>query len=81
MNLEQYFEDPYWVKKMQAVFCFLLVLLVLADFFIEKDHAVLPWESLPGFYAVFGLLATLLIIGVSKLLGHLFILRKEENHD
>ncbi len=82
MSLENYFENPRWIKKAQIVFCLVLLLLVIADFFVHKEHAVLPFESIPGFYAVFGLLATLLIIGVSKLLGHLFIMRKEDyDHD
>jgi len=79
MKLEQYFEDANWLKKAKIVFCILLALLMIADFLIPKDHghAVLPGESLPGFYAVFGFVATLLIVIVSKLLGFLFISKKE----
>jgi len=79
MKLEQYFENPDWLKKAKIIFFILLALLLLADFSIPKEHghAVLPGESLPGFYAFFGLAATLLIIIVSKLLGFLFISKKE----
>jgi hypothetical protein len=77
MKLEQYFENPTWLKKAKAVFFVLLALLLMADFSIPKEHVVLPGESLPGFYALFGLCATLLIIAVSKLLGFLFISKKE----
>ncbi len=77
MKLEQYFENADWLKKARAVFFVLLALLLITDFSIPKEHTVLPGESLPGFYAVFGLGATLLIIVVSKLLGFLFISKKE----
>jgi len=77
MKLEQYFENPDWLKKAKVVFFILLALLLMADFSIPKEHAVLPGESFPGFYAVFGLCATLLIVIVSKLLGVLFIAKKE----
>lgn len=77
MNLEKYFENPSWQKKAKVLFLFLLALLLVGDFFIPKEHAVLPGESLPGFYALFGLSATVLIIFVSKLIGLLFISKKE----
>ena len=79
MKLESYFENPNWIKKAKVIFFLLLVLLLIADFFIPKEHghAVLPGESFPGFYALFGFVATLLIIIVSKLLGFLFISKKE----
>jgi protein-S-isoprenylcysteine O-methyltransferase Ste14 len=77
MNLEKYFENRAWIDKMRIVFYVLIVLLFVADFFIPKEHALLPGESLPGFYVVFGFIATLLIIIVSKTLGNLFITKKE----
>jgi hypothetical protein len=77
MNFAQYFEDPLWIKRAKIIFFILLVSLLVSDFFIPKEHAMLFGESLPGFYAVFGLIATLLIIIVSKVLGHLFIMKKE----
>jgi hypothetical protein len=77
MKLEQYFENPDWLKKAKLIFLILMALLLVADFSIPKEHAVLPGESVPGFYALFGLIATLLIIIVSKLLGFLFVSKEE----
>jgi len=77
MKLEQYFENPSWIKKAKVIFFLLLTLLLAADFFIPKEHAALPGESLPGFYALFGFGATLLIIIVSKLIGFLLISKEE----
>ncbi len=77
MKFEQYFENPHWLKKAKLIFCLLLALVLVADFLIPKEHHVLPGESIPGFYALFGLGATLLIILVAKLLGFLLISKKE----
>ncbi|MEK7702533.1 MAG: hypothetical protein AAB317_01040 [Nitrospirota bacterium] len=77
MNLEKYFGNSNWIKKATSIFYVLLILLIVADFFIPKEHAVLFGESLPGFYALFGLIATLLIIIIAKSLGNLFIMKKE----
>ncbi|MEK7286746.1 MAG: hypothetical protein AAB035_05560 [Nitrospirota bacterium] len=77
MNLEKYFENPSFLKKAKMIFYLVLVLLVVADVFIPKEHAVLFGEALPGFYAIFGFVATLLIIIVAKSLGNLFIMKKE----
>ncbi len=69
------------MTKLKIGFCVALVLLLIVDFFIHKGHAAFEAESIPGFYAIFGLLATLLIIGVSKILGYLFIMKKEDFYD
>ncbi len=75
---EKSFEQSAVFKKIKIGFCVVLGLLLIADFFIPKEHAMLPGETIPGFYALFGLLATTLIILVAKLLGHLFIMKKED---
>jgi len=58
-----------------------LSILVAADFFIPKEHVAFPWESIPGFYAVFGLLAAIVLLIVSKILGRFFIQKKENYYD
>jgi len=68
------------MMKMMIGLLAALSLLVFADFFIPKEHAVLPGESLPGFYALFGLLSAVLLFIVSKILGFL-IQRKETYYD
>ena len=81
MRLDHYFENPQRQKQMKYTFILLLILLLVADFFVPKEHATLPGESIPGFYAVFGFLAALIILGVSKFLGFLFISKKENYYD
>jgi hypothetical protein len=48
-----------------------LALLVVYDItFVDKQHAHLTIEHLPGFWSVFGFVACVLIIILSKWYGH-----------
>jgi hypothetical protein len=64
--------------KIKIVLFVILALLVSADFFIPKEHAAIQWESIPGFYALFGILASIILLVVSKMLG--FLVQKKENY-
>jgi len=56
--------------------------LVLALGFIAPPGQVESfWEKLPFFEAAFGFLGCLLIIFVSKALGHLFLQKREDYYD
>ena len=66
--------------KIKIILFVILALLVSADFFIPKEHATIQWESIPGFYALFGILASIILLVVSKILG-LLIQRKENYYD
>jgi hypothetical protein len=60
----------------------LLALLVVWDaLFVSKEHAHTAAEHLPGFWAVFGFVACVLIIIVSKWYGHLGIMTREDYYD
>lgn len=59
----------------------LMALLVLADILIPTGYGRFPWDSIGGFGAVYGLFSSVVIIVVSKLLGHLFLYRPENYYD
>lgn len=60
----------------------LLVLLAAVEFFlIHKHHAVFALENVPGYTAVFGLLATVLLILVSKTIGHAVLMKREDYYE
>jgi len=62
--------------------CSLLALLVVWDTFcVDKEHAELWVEKLPGFWALFGFLACVGIILFSKWFGHLGIMTREDYYD
>ncbi len=58
-----------------------LALLVVGDFFLDKHHAETIMEHLPGFWSIFGFLACVLIIVLSKWYGHLGIMTREDYYD
>ena len=59
-----------------------LALLVAWDvLFVSKEHAHTAIEHIPGFWAVFGFVACVLIIIVSKWYGHLGIMTREDYYD
>jgi hypothetical protein len=69
--------SPEQVQMVKKVLYALLGLLIVADFFIHREHAALMWESIPGFNALYALIATVLIIVISKFLGHVWLMKPE----
>lgn len=60
----------------------LLALLVVGDFLlVDKEHAHTKAEHWPAFWAVFGFIACVAIIFVSKWFGHLGIMTREDYYD
>ncbi|WDT76776.1 MAG: hypothetical protein MPW16_06070 [Candidatus Manganitrophus sp.] len=60
----------------------LLVLLAVVEFFlVHKHHAVFALENFPGYTAVFGLLATVVLILVSKGIGHSVLMVREDYYE
>jgi len=59
-----------------------LALLVVISIFIDKHHAH-TWaeKHIPGFWSLFGFLACVIIILVSKWYGHLGIMTREDYYD
>lgn len=80
LNLNSDFGKPEQIQKMKTPLYAVLGFLVVVDFFVHREHAALIWESIPGFSAVFGLIATVLIIFVSKFLG-LGLMKREDYYD
>ena len=61
-----------------------LVVLVLLDAvpaIVSKEHAHTAAEHIPAFWAAFGLLGCLLLVIISKTLGHLGISTREDYYD
>ena len=59
-----------------------LALVVAWDvLFVSKEHAHTAVEHIPGFWAVFGFIACVVIIIVSKWFGHRGIMTREDYYD
>ncbi len=75
-----WFDHPQNLRRLRLGFYIVLGLLVVPDFFLHKHTLFYEVESWPGFYAVFGFIACVAIIVISKLLGYL-LKRKEDYYD
>ncbi|MBI5971188.1 MAG: hypothetical protein HY884_08560 [Deltaproteobacteria bacterium] len=58
-----------------------LVLVFGADFFVHRHHGAFFWDNLPGYGAVYGFISCIVIIIVSKAIGHAWLMKKEDYYD
>jgi hypothetical protein len=81
---------PGWVRRVETIrmsagarrlFYAVLGLLVVMDLFVPKDHALFPFEALPGFSAVYGFISCVVIIIASKWIGHAGVITREDYYD
>ena len=73
------FDNPQNVKRLRTGFFVVLVLLLIAESFVEM-HGEFPVEHFYGFYAVYGFISYVLLIFVAKILRKI-IMRKEDYYD
>ena len=60
----------------------IIALVVLIDIFlVHKEHAHTEVEKIPGFWAIFGFVACVLIIIVSKWFGHAGVMVREDYYE
>jgi hypothetical protein len=62
---QHFFDDPNNLKRVLRVFYAICVGLLLLDF-IHHRHVIHAWESMWGFYAVFGFVACVVLVLVAK---------------
>jgi hypothetical protein len=71
-------------KLLVQLSCGVLALLIVLDAIpgvVDKHHAHTRMEHLPGFWSVFGFVACVLIIVLSKWYGHAGIMQREDYYD
>jgi uncharacterized membrane protein AbrB (regulator of aidB expression) len=73
------FDNPKNVKRLRRVFFVALVLLLIAESFVEM-HGEFSVEHFYGFYAVYGFISYVLLIFLAKGLRKI-IMRKEDYYD
>ncbi len=81
---------PRWVARVEAIrvsaaarrlFYAVLAGLVLMDLLVPKPEGLPWWEALMGFSAAYGFISCVLIIVVSKLMGHAGLMKRENYYD
>lgn len=68
-------------KTLERFAYVILALTVVLDLFIPRDHVYFFWDDIPGFSAVYGFISCIVIIIVSKALGHYWLSRPEDYYD
>ncbi len=80
MDKKGFLEKPGIGKKLLAIFCCVLGVMLVAEFFIHK-HSFFAWEEWPWFHAAFGFVAFVVLILAAKYILRPLIERKEDYYD
>ncbi len=81
-RLVNFFGDEKYRTWRWRLLIFVLGVVVLADFLVERHHGENFWDAIPGWGAFFGFVSCVAIIFVSKFIGHKGgIMRKEDYYD
>jgi len=79
-NEKQYiFDNPRNISRLLNGFYIICVILFVADFIVHR-HVVHSWEDIPGFYALYGFIACVLLVVVAKEMRKV-LMRKEDYYD
>lgn len=73
------FDNPKNVKRLLYVVYAICIVLVLLDFVIHR-HIYHSWESLFGFYAIYGFVGCVVLVLVAKWM-RTFLMRDEDYYD
>ena len=73
------FDKPKNVSRLLRGFYIVCAVLLVLDFVLHR-HISHLWENLPGFYAVYGFVACVLLVLIAKEMRKL-IMRKEDYYD
>jgi hypothetical protein len=80
--LEKYLEDPGRLALLKragyGVLGLLALVEVAAPMVLYEDEAHFPFENWPAFGSVYGFIACVAIIVVSKAIGKLWLMRSED---
>lgn len=80
VNIIEFFRARLKVT-IRVCLAILAALVVWDALFVSKEHVHTFVERIPGFWAVFGFVACVVIIIVSKWFGHLGIMTREDYYD
>ena len=83
--LESVLENPVRLTRMKRVFYAGLAVIALIEFaaprLFHAEHAEFWFEDLPAWESIYGLISCVVIIIGSKLLGKLWLMRRENYYD
>ena len=73
--------EIFRTKTMKTIAYAVLILILVIDFFIPRHEIHFFGDRIPGFWSLFGFVACILIILISKWIGHLGIMQDENYYN
>jgi len=73
------FDNPRNVSRLLGGFYAVCLFLLVLDFILHR-HVAHTWESLTGFYALFGFVACVTLVLIAKQMRKI-VMRKEDYYD
>ena len=73
--------EIFRTKTMKRTSYAVLILIILIDYFIPRHEIHFFGDRIPGFWSLFGFVACILIILISKWIGHLGIVQDENYYN
>ena len=73
--------EIFRTKTMKRISFATLILIIVIDFFIPRHEIHFFGDRIPGFWSLFGFIACILIILISKWIGHLGIMQDENYYN
>ena len=73
--------EIFRTKTMKIIAYAALILIILIDFFIPRHEIHFFGDRIPGFWSLFGFVACILIILISKWIGYLGIMQDEKYYN
>ena len=73
--------EIFRTKTMKRISYVALTLIILIDFFIPRHEIHFFGDGIPGFWSLFGFVACILIILISKWIGRLGIMQDEKYYN
>lgn len=78
-NKQYIFDNPKNVSRLLNGFYIICATLFVTDFIVHR-HTTHSWEEFPGFYALYGFIACVLLVVVAKEIRKV-LMRKEDYYD
>ena len=73
--------EIFRTKTMKRIAYAVLILIFVIDFFIPRHEIHFFGDGIPGFWSLFGFVGCILIILISKWIGHLGIMQDENYYN
>ena len=73
-------DDRKNIVTLLKIFFTICIILFCVDFVVPKE-AHLPWEEWPGFYAIYGFVACVILVILAKYVLRPLMMRKEDYYE